>query len=126
MSHNRIAVEDMGSVRKELIAYLLGLLKSRRLLGMFIATQLGDFYRETQLTHVTIRKELVADDMQGIRPILARGVQRGELDPKKLTPMVAILPMAYLRNLYITDPIADPKKAVTRIVDEAFLFLVGK
>jgi hypothetical protein len=58
--------------------------------------------------------------------ILARGVERGEIDAEKLTPRVAALPFDLVRYQLVMEQRPLAKKDVEEIVDRIFLPLVRR
>lgn len=58
--------------------------------------------------------------------ILARGVERGEIDAEKLTPRVAALPFDLVRYQLIVEQRPLAKKDIEEIVDRIFLPLVRR
>ncbi len=58
--------------------------------------------------------------------ILRRGIERGELDPDRLTPRIANVPLDLLRHELLMTLQPVPEETITEIVDEIFLPLVRK
>jgi AcrR family transcriptional regulator len=119
---NPIIVPDMGSVREEL-RLLLRCLSDRVQpdliqLGFDMSRDLAD--AGSNLTDV--RRELT--DGEPMRSILKRGVDRGEIDPDRLTPRNISLPTDLARHeiLMTLRPLSD--EVIREIVEDVFLPLV--
>jgi AcrR family transcriptional regulator len=119
---NPITVPDMGSVRDELCLLLRCL--SNRVQPDLI--QLGfDMSRDLAnegSSFTDVRRELT--DGEPMRSVLKRGVDRGEIDPDRLTPRNIALPTDLARNeiLMTSRPLSD--EAIREIVEDVFLALV--
>lgn len=121
---NPITVPDMGSVRDEL-GLLLRCLSDRVQpdlirLGFDMSRDLAD--AGSNLTDV--RRELT--DGEPMRSILKRGVDRGEIDPDRLTPRNIALPTDLARHeiLMTLRPLSD--EVIRQIVEDVFLPLVRR
>lgn len=121
---NPIVVPDLGNVRDELAMALRAL--SERGAPTLIRLMLemsADLARERsnfiQLKAKITGRSLVAE-------ILQRGVDRGEIDPAKLTPRIASLPTDLARHevMMTLDRISDA--AIDEILDQIFLPLVSR
>ncbi|WP_419817645.1 TetR-like C-terminal domain-containing protein [Glaciibacter flavus] len=56
--------------------------------------------------------------------ILARGVERGEIDPARITPRISSLPFDLFRHELLMTLQAVPDETIEEFVDEIFLPLV--
>jgi len=55
---------------------------------------------------------------------MRRAVQRGEIDPARLTPRIAALPFDLVRHEVMMTLAPVPKDTIIEIVDDIFLPLV--
>jgi len=119
---NPITVPDLGSVRDELhlvLRYLSDRVQPNLIqLAFDMSRDLAD--AGSNLTEV--RRELT--DGEPLRAILKRGVDRGEIDPDRLTPRIAALPTDLARNeiLMTRKPLSD--EVIREILEDIFLPLV--
>jgi AcrR family transcriptional regulator len=115
---------DTGSLRGDMLAMLdlageVGFDMVRMLtIGMAASV-------ETGVPLAQFRADLLRDSTKRIRPILERAVARGEIDPARLTPRIATLPMDLLRHhALMTGEIPDAA-SMEEILDTIYLPLVG-
>jgi len=121
-----VAVPDTGSVRDDLVQILRAASANRRELAVLFSVQMGEFFSETGTSPADLRTAFLSGRPQpfGVEQILRRGVERGELDPDRLTPRIANLPTDLLRHelLMTLQPVSD--ETIAEIVDNVFLPLV--
>jgi AcrR family transcriptional regulator len=121
-SRHPISVPNLGSVREELAA-LLGQLSAKGA-STFITIMLNmsGYFAETKSNYADLRDEMA--DRGLIEGILRRGIERGEIDPQKLTPRIASLPIDLARNEVMMTMKPVPDSVIAEILDEIFLPLV--
>ncbi|MEY9484867.1 AcrR family transcriptional regulator [Streptomyces calvus] len=117
---------DTGSLRGDLIATLTELGRKQ---GPFLARLsllLADYFIETDSSFAELREMIVAGRRSGRDEIMERAIERGELDPARLTPRIASLPFDLLRGetMMTLRPVAP--EVIEEIVDTIFLPLVGR
>jgi AcrR family transcriptional regulator len=124
---NPVAVPDTGSVREDLVELLRAGSAARRKLAVLFSVQMGEYFAETGTTPAELRTAFVGELRQpwSIDQILRRGVERGEIDPAKLTPRLASLPADLLRHELLMTLQPVPDKVIREIVDDIFLPLVS-
>ncbi len=122
VARNPINVADQGNVRSEMILLLQGLSERAqphliRILFDMREDLLKDNIYLADLPGRIGEQGLVAD-------ILSRGVQRGEIDPTRISSRITSLPTDLARHdmLMTLKPLSD--KSIEEIIDEVFLPLV--
>jgi AcrR family transcriptional regulator len=124
---NRISIPDLGSVRDEL-AMLLQKISDW---GMIVVTRvlfsMRGYFLETNSSLADLRNELRKrlGENRVIDEVLQRGVQRGEIDPDKLTKRIASLPLDLVRHEGFMTQKPIPKAVIAEILDSIFLPLVA-
>lgn len=123
---HQVPTPDTGTLRGDLIAMLTQAAQSRAELAALFSVQMGEFYAETGRTLSELRDDFLGSREQplGIDEILRRGVERGEIDPVRLTPRIAGLPGDLMRLDLLMNLRPPAEKTITEIVDDIFLPLV--
>ena len=122
----QIPTPDTGSVRDDLIALLTQASKARSELAALFSVQMGKYYAETGRTPAELRADFLEARQQpfGIDQVLRRGIERGEIDPERMTPRIAGLPGDLLRHELLMTLQPPAEEAVIEIIDDIFLPLV--
>jgi AcrR family transcriptional regulator len=121
---NPISVADLGNVRDELCLLLRrGIDRARPELIRLIFDITGDL-ADAKSNLAEFRAEIT--DGALMRSILQRGIDRGEIDPTRLTPRIVALPTDLARHemLMTLAPLSDA--VIQEIVDDIFLPLVRR
>jgi hypothetical protein len=86
--------------------------------------QLGGYYQETGKTISDLRDVVLNGQEPVVHKIFATAIERGEVDPGRLTPRIRSLPIDLLSNEFLTtlQPMRD--EAIEEIVDTIVLPLV--
>ena len=71
-----------------------------------------------------LRTSVLQGNHSQLAVVLARGVDRGEIDRSKLTPRIASLPADLLRHEVLMTLKPVPKAVIAEFVDDIFLPLV--
>jgi AcrR family transcriptional regulator len=116
---------DTGSLRGDVIALLTQGNESRPAFAAVISTQLGAYYAETQTTPAELRAQLIAGRTAAMDILVQRAVERGEVDPARLTPRITALPVDLLRHEVLMTLAKVPMTTIVEIVDDVFLPLVA-
>lgn len=119
-----IDVPDMGSLREELIALMSAASESRTEVVVVIMQQMGEFFAEANAGFADLREAVLGGRRMLLDEILQRAVQRGEIDPRKLTPRVRSLPGDLMRHELLMTLKPLPRKTIEEIIDQVFLPLV--
>ena len=117
-------VPDTGTLRDDLIAVLLDANESRIAMAAIIVGQLGAYYRETGTSPAELRRQILGERTGVMDIVVDRAVERGEIDPARLTPRIASLPFDLLRHEVMMTLAPVPKDTIVEIVDDIFLPLV--
>lgn len=121
-----VVTPDTGSVREDMLELLRSASTNRTDVAVLFGVQMGQYFAETGRTPADLRAELLSGRRQpfGIDEVLQRGIDRGELDPDRITPRIARVPMDLLRHeLFMTlRPVSE--ETIAEIIDDIFLPLV--
>src|SRR3569833_4144339 len=119
-----ITVPDTGSLRDDVIALLRQVNERRVALALALIAQLGDLYRATGTSIDGLRSSLSAGQRSAMEEIVDRAVDRGEIDPSRLTRRIVRLPEDLFRHELLMTSRAIPDADVIEMVDTIFLPLV--
>ena len=118
------AVPDTGTVRGDLIEVMQHANTLRMPLVMAISVQLAGYFVETATAPADLRQSLLGSSVSHLEIILERGVDRGELDPTKLTARRRTLPFDLFRHELLMTHKPVPSTTIEDIIDTVFLPLV--
>jgi AcrR family transcriptional regulator len=119
-----VTAPNTGNVRGDLIALLQQFSKNRALFAVFFSLQMSEYFSETNTSPADLRKSVLQGGHSQIDVVLARGVDRGEIDRSKLTPRIASLLPDLVRHEFLMTLKPVPNAAITEFVDDIFLPLV--
>jgi AcrR family transcriptional regulator len=122
--HQTIEIPDTGTLRGDLIEFMNQANGSRAQKGLALVTRLGAFYNDTGTNIADLRQGLVHARSDAIDHMLQRAVDRGEIDPAKLTPRVRSVTFDLFLHELMTTLQPVPQNVITEIIDEIFLPLV--
>lgn len=127
VANNPVSLPNLGSVRDEL-ADLFRQWSARGvpLLLRFFLDMSADLSRSNSSfagVLSELRQRLGNRDL--VAQILERGIARGEIDAKRLTPRIASLPADLMRHEVIMTSKPISERAIAEILDEIFLPLVA-
>jgi AcrR family transcriptional regulator len=119
-----IEIPDTGSLRGDLVEFMNKANGSRAQKGLALVSRLGAFYSDTGTSLTDLRQGLVHARSDAIDRMLQRAVDRGEIDPAKLTSRIRRVAFdLFLYELFTTlKPV--PQTVIDEIIDEIFLPLV--
>lgn len=123
-SRERTEVPDTGSVRGDLIEVLRRSDHARARFGIALAVRLGGYFAETGSSLADLRGTVLSGAGTVADTIFARAVERGEIDPARLTPRIAAVPFDLYRAELLMTLKPVPDQVIESIVDEIFLPLV--
>ncbi|MGX9394174.1 TetR/AcrR family transcriptional regulator (plasmid) [Nitrobacteraceae bacterium UC4446_H13] len=120
-----VSVPDRGDVRTELTEMMDQAAKRATALAEAFALFSMEYSRQEGGSPNDLRATLLAGETSSLTSILDRGVARGEIDPRKLTPPIVSLLPDLFRNHALTTWSAPPADLRAAWVDTIFLPLVA-
>jgi AcrR family transcriptional regulator len=120
----RVIVPDTGSLRDDMVELLRRSNHARGRLGTMMALQLAGYFAETGTSLSELRGAFVAGRGAAVETIIGRAVERGEVDPAKLSHRVVSVPFDLLRHELLMTLKSVPDDVIVSIVDEVFMPLV--
>ena len=120
-----VTVPDTGNLRDDLVEFMRAVSVKRAELAVLFSVQMGQYYTEMKSSMADVRDHLVRGRPLTSDEIMRRGVERGEIDPAKLTPRIATLPFDLLRHELMMTLQPVPDQVIVEIVDTIFLPLVA-
>jgi AcrR family transcriptional regulator len=115
--NHRPPIPDTGTLRGDLIAVLKGANQHRMQLIAPVLAQLSGYFLETGRTPAELRRELIGDRVTSDAVVIARAVDRGEIDPGRITPRLAALPFDLFRHEILMTQAPVPDEVIEEIVD---------
>ena len=125
--HTKLAatdIPDTGTLRGDVLA-LLRHMSAR--VGEFVGVfsfLIADYFKETGMPAAVLRERALAGEPTAMQIVLDRAVARGEIDPDRLSPRIATLPLDLVRHDVIMNRSLVPDDTLVEIVDRIFLPLV--
>lgn len=119
-----VASIDTGSLRGDLLQIMRSANETRSDIAALISVHLGSYYQATGLAPADLRVQLLEGRPSSVEAIMQRGIDRGEIDPARLTPRVASLPFDLMRHELIMTLKPIPESVMLEIVDDIFLPMV--
>lgn len=123
-SRDRPATPDTGSLRGDLIALLEIANRTRLGFAAALSVHLGSYFVETGTSLSDLRTVLLAGSTSALDTITDRAIERGEIDPARLTPRIKALPFDLFRHDAIMTFRPMPAESVAEIIDTIYLPLV--
>lgn len=118
------SIPDTGTLRGDLVAVLTVAARWHDgLLRQALHGVMSDFFRDPQLS-ASLHADIFGNAAKTMPVILQRAGERGEVDPDRITPRVAMLPFDLFRHEVLTSSAPIPAATVTEIIDDVFLPLV--
>jgi AcrR family transcriptional regulator len=121
------AIPDTGTLRGDLLALLTQANTTRNPMAALVSSMLGSYYNQTGPTPAELREAFLSqrDSASAVEQIVNRAVQRGEVDPARLTPRIIALPFDLFRNEWMMTLKLVPDHVLRQIVDDIFIPLVS-
>jgi AcrR family transcriptional regulator len=119
-----VEIPDTGSLRDDMVELLRRANRSRARFGIMMALQLSSFFAETGTGPSDLRNAFISGRGAAVETLVSRAVERGEVDPAKLSPRVIGVPFDLFRQELLMTLKPVPDEVIESIVDEVFLPLV--
>ena len=120
-------VPDTGTLRGDVLALLAGANTVRNPMAALVSSMLGSYYDQTGPTPAELREAFLSERRSGsaVQQVVNRAVERGEVDPGRLTPRIIDLPFDLFRNEMLMTLKPVPDHVLRQIVDDIFMPLVA-
>lgn len=115
---------DTGTLRGDLLALLTHANTTRNPMAALVSSMLGSYYNQTGPTPAELRDEFMGQRGSAVEKVVNRAVERGEIDPARLTPRIIELPFALFRQEKMMTLKPVPDHVLRQIVDDIFIPLV--
>ncbi len=123
IASNPVTVPDLGAVRDELILLLRRLSDRGAPALIRLVLEMSEDIAKAGSSFSGLKSQVAKRDV--IDNILKRAVERGEIDPARITPRIASLPTDLGRHEIIMTLDRIPDAVIEEIVDDIFLPLVS-
>jgi AcrR family transcriptional regulator len=115
---------DTGTLRGDVLAVLRRMSSAVGEVAGLLSFVFADYFSATGRPPAEIREQAIAGGGSTMAAIIERAVERGEIDPGRLTPHIASLPVDLVRHDLIMNQAPVPDETLVEIVDRIFLPLV--
>ena len=115
---------DTGTLRGDVLALLRHMSTRVGEIAGALSFLIAASFEEVGLTPAGLRERAVAGEPGTMEAILDRAAARGEIDPGRLSPRMASLPVDLVRHDLIMTLAPIPDSTLMEIVDKIFLPLV--
>jgi AcrR family transcriptional regulator len=125
--HTRLAaadIPDTGTLRGDVLALLRHVSALAGEIAGVVSFLIADHFNETGMSAAVLRERTLAGEPTAMQIVLDRAVARGEIDPDRLSPRIASLPLDLVRHDLIMNRSPVPDPALIEIVDRIFLPLL--
>jgi hypothetical protein len=121
------AIPDTGTLRGDLLALLTQANTTRNPMAALVSSMLGSYYNQAGPTPAELREAFMSqrDSASAVEQVVNRAVERGEVDPARLTPRIIALPFDLFRNEWMMTLKLVPDHVLRQIVDDIFIPLVS-
>lgn len=120
----RVEIPDTGSLRGDLLEIFHIANRRRAPYALLMSARLGAYYAETGTSFADLRETYFGGRTSSVDVVLDRAVDRGEIDPARLTPRIRGLAFDLYRHelLMTLKPVGED--VIVSIVDEVVLPLM--
>jgi AcrR family transcriptional regulator len=120
------AIPDTGTLRGDLLALLTLANTTRNPMAALVSSMLGSYYDQTGPTPAELREAFLSQRDSVVEQVVNRAVERGEIDPARLTPRIIDLPFDLFRHEMMMTLELVPDHVLRQIVDDIFIPLVTR
>jgi AcrR family transcriptional regulator len=124
LATNPIQAPDLGSIRAEMKVLLRGMSSRARPDLLRLLFDMSGDLAAAKTRPADLRAEITND--RTIRAVLQRAIERGEVDPDRLTPRIVALPTDLARHEMLMTLKPLPDEVIREIVEDIFLPLVRR
>jgi AcrR family transcriptional regulator len=118
------AIPDTGTLRGDLLALLNRANTTSNPMAALVSSMLGSYYNQTGPTPAELREAFLSQRDSAVEQVVNRAVERGEVDPARLTPRIIDLPFDLFRHEMMMTLKLVPDHVLRQIVDDIFIPLV--
>ena len=120
-------IPDTGTLRGDVLALLANANTTSNPLAALVSSMLGSYYDQAGPTPAELREAFLSERSSGsaVQQVVNRAVERGEVDPGRLTPRIINLPFDLFRNEMLMTLKPVPDHVLRQIVDDIFIPLVA-
>lgn len=118
-------IPDTGTLREDVLCLLRHASARVGEVAGLVSFMLADYFNQTGLPAAVLRERVLAGEPTAWETVLERAVERGEIDPGRLSPRIASLPLDLVRHDLIMNRAPIPDDTLIEIVDRIFLPLVS-
>ena len=118
-------IPDTGTLRGDLLALLSYANTTRNPMAALVSSMLGSYYNQTSPASGELREAFLSQRGSAVEQVVNRAVERGEIDPARLTPRIIGLPFDLFRNEMLMTLKPVPDHVLRQIVDDIFIPLVA-
>jgi hypothetical protein len=116
---------DTGTLRGDPKAIMRAANETRLDLLAAMTAILGAYFDETQSSPAQLREQILGSRRSAADTIFQRAIDRGEVDPKRITRRVTTLAFDLYRHEVLTTLQSVPDNVIDEIVDQVVIPLVS-
>jgi AcrR family transcriptional regulator len=117
---------DTGTLRGDLLALLTAANTTRNPMVALMSSMLGSYFNQAGPTAAELRAAFLSQRGSAVGKVVSHAVERGEIDPARLTPRIIDLPFDLFRNEMLMTLKPVPDHVLRQIVDDIFIPLVAR
>lgn len=121
-----VEIPDSGSLREDVLTVMRHMSNRVGEFAAVLSFLILDYFAETGQPPATLRERAIAGTPSAMDAILERAIKRGEINPERLTPRIATLPVDLVRHELLMTQKPVPDDTLVELVDTIFLPLVRK
>ena len=124
LGRDPMELPDTGNLRGDILSIMRYANANRVGSTALLVYYLGAYFQETGTSPATLREGALAGRANGLNLVFERAIERGEVDPDRLTPRVRTLAIDLFRHEALMTLKPVPDDVLVSIVDDVFLPLV--